>query len=101
MSDVALQDAAKYTGVLNVTSKKADTTDLSLTSAEIGGAMEVTKETICCKNLMKELHQEQLEATPVYNDNASGLHLITSYDGKHKRVRYILDRVNNVAVHPT
>ena len=82
------------TGLVNVRSFRTSETPLSLTDAEIVGLVEETKDAIWVKSLMKDLHQEQVEATPIYNDNASGLHLVTKYDGKHKRVRYILDRVN-------
>ena len=40
------------------------------------------------------MHQTQMEPTPLYNDNKSALTLATRYSGKHKRVRYMLPRIN-------
>jgi len=42
---------------------------------------------------LKELHQEQVEPTPMYGDNDSTIVLATSYSGKHKRIRYMLPKV--------
>ena len=82
------------TGKINSRTNKATTTDLAQTEAEIGAIVETTKDTIWSRNFMAELGQEQIEATPIYNDNKSGLHLVTLYDGAHKRVRYCLNRIN-------
>ena len=36
----------------------------------------------------------QLSPTPLYNDNKSTITLATKYSGNHKRVRYMLPRIN-------
>ena len=61
---------SRTTGLINVHSYRTSDTPLSLTEAEIVGVVEETKNVIWTRNLLKELHQEQLEATPIYNDNA-------------------------------
>ena len=40
------------------------------------------------------MNQTQIQPTLIYNDNKSTLTLTTRYSGKHKRVRYMLPRIN-------
>ena len=46
------------------------------------------------RGVFEELHQTQIEPTPVYNDNKSTITLATKYSGAHKRVRYMLTKIN-------
>ena len=57
-------------------------------------SVEAAKDLIFIKGILNELHQFQLQLTPLYNDNKSTLTLATRYSGKHKRVRYMLPRIN-------
>lgn len=70
------------------------TVDLSTCECEAGALVELTKDAILYKGIMEELHHPQYEAIPLYNDNDSTRTLATSYSGSHKRVRYMLPRVN-------
>lgn len=54
----------------------------------------VVKDVILLRGISVDLHQEQIEPTPVYNDNQSAITLSTMYSGAHKRVRYMLTRIN-------
>jgi len=44
--------------------------------------------------ILDEMHLPQLEPTPVYNNNKSTITLPTEFSGNHKRVRYMLPRIN-------
>ena len=70
------------------------TVDLSTCECEAGTLVELTKDVIMCKGILDECHLTQYEAIPLYNDNESTRILATSYSGSHKRVRYMLPRVN-------
>ena len=52
------------------------------------------KDVILLSGISVDLHQEQIEPTPVYIDNQSAITLTTMYSGAHKRVRYMLTRIN-------
>ena len=60
----------------------------------MGSTIECTKDVILFRGILKELHQEQIRATPVFGDNDSTIRLGSSYNGNHKRVRYMLPKVN-------
>jgi hypothetical protein len=49
---------------------------------------------IYLREVLKELHQDQLQPTPVYNDNKSTITLGSKYSGSIKRVRYMVPRIN-------
>ena len=68
--------------------------DLSLAEGEIGAMTEETKQVMWLRNLAEELGLPQKEPSVIYNDNASGLHLVTKYDGKQKKMRYCLQKIN-------
>ena len=70
-----------------------DTTPLALAEAEVLGVVEVTKEAIWARNVMKDLGLEQFEATPICNDNKPALHLASRMDGTNKRMRHVMDKV--------
>jgi hypothetical protein len=72
----------------------APTVDLSSCEGEIGAAVELTKDTIFFRGILCELHQEQMKPTPLYGDNNSAISLATSFNGNHKRVRYMLPKIN-------
>ena len=71
-------------------SRMAPTDDLSSSEGECGTIVEAVLPQGC----HEEMHQHQLAPTPVYNDNQSSITLATQYSGKHKRVRYMLPRIN-------
>jgi hypothetical protein len=54
----------------------------------------VVKDVILLRGISVDLHQEQIVPTPVYNNNQSAITLSTMYSGAHKRVRYMLTRIN-------
>ena len=72
----------------------AKSVDLCTTEGECGTVVEAMKDVILYRGVLLELHQPQIEPTPVYNDNKSTITLATNYNGMHKRVRYMLTRVN-------
>ena len=72
----------------------AKTVELSSTQAEAGSIVECVMDIIFFRGVLNELHMEQLEPTPLYNDNKSTITLATRYSGVNKRVRYMLMRVN-------
>ena len=43
---------------------------------------------------LKEMHLPQFGAIPLYNDNYTTRTLATKYSGSHKRVRYMLPKIN-------
>ena len=82
------------TGMFYYKSWMAPTVDLSSTEGEAGVIVEGAKDIIFYRGLLDEMHQTQILPTPLYNDNKSTLTLATRYSGKHKRVRYMLPRIN-------
>ena len=46
------------------------------------------------RGILEELGQKQMHPTPLYGDNDSSRSLATNYDGSHKRVRYMLPKIN-------
>jgi len=84
----------KKTAMFYYKSIKATTVDLATAEGECGAIVEAVKDVILYRGVCAELHQTQIEPTPVYNDNKSAITLATLYSGAHKRVRYMLTRVN-------
>ena len=82
------------TGMFYFTSWMAKTTDLYTAEAELGPQVEAVKDIIFFNGILDEMHLPQMEPTPVYNDNQSSITLATSFSGNHKRVRYMLPRIN-------
>jgi hypothetical protein len=74
--------------------KAASDTALSSCDAEITGITETAKTTVHLRNLLEEMKLEQVNPTPIYNDNESAITLGTKYNGEQKRVRYILPKIN-------
>jgi len=81
------------TGMFYLKSSMAPTVDLATCEGEVGSLVEGCKDGIFFRGILKELHQEQVEPTPMYGDNDSTIVLATNYSGKHKRVRYMLPKV--------
>jgi len=81
------------TGMFYLKSFMAPTVDLATCEGEIGALVEGCKDGVFFRGVLKELHQEQVEPTPMYGDNDSTIVLATRYSGKHKRVRYMLPKV--------
>jgi len=84
----------RKTAMFYFKSKKATNVDLATAQGECGSVVEAVKDVILLRGVCVDLHQEQIEPTPVYNDNKSAITLSTQYSGAHKRVRYMLTRIN-------
>lgn len=82
------------TGLFQLKSFMAPVVDLSSCSGEIGAAVELTKDAIFHRSVLSELGQTQLHPTPLYGDNDSAKILATEYAGGHKKVRYMLPKIN-------
>ena len=85
---------AYNTGMFMFRSFMAPTVDLCTSEGEVGAAVELGKDALFYRSILKEIGQEQVQPTPLYGDNDSMITLATSYSGKHKRVRYMLPRIN-------
>ena len=72
----------------------APTVDLSSCQGEIGSTVEAAKDTVFYRGILSELGQRQFFPTPLYGDNDATRRLATHYDGSHKRVRYMLPKIN-------
>ena len=72
----------------------APTVDLNTCEGECGELVELCKDGIFYRGILRELGQEQVEPTPLYGDNDPMIQLATQYSGQHKRVRYMLPRIN-------
>ena len=70
------------------------TGDLSTCECETGALVELTKVAIMYGGILTKLHRPQFEAIHLCNDNASTLTFATKYSGSHKRIRYMLPKVN-------
>ena len=81
------------TGMFYLKSFMAPTVDLATCEGEVGSLVEGCKDGFFFRGVLKELHQEQVEPTPMYGDNDSTIVLASQYSGKHKRVRYMLPKV--------
>ena len=82
------------TGMFYFKSLMAPTVDLNACEGEVGAMVELTKDAIFFNGILDELHQKQVKPTPLYNDNDASIMLATQYSGRHKRVRYMLPRIN-------
>lgn len=82
------------TGLINMKSSMATTTDLCTAECEGGVLVDTTKDAIFYNGCLEEMHQKQIQPIPLYNDNKPTLQLATAYSGSHKRVRYMLPRIN-------
>jgi len=82
------------TGMFYFKTWMAPTVDLASTEGECGVIVEAVKDAILLGGCLEEMHQTQMTPVPLYNDNQSSITLATRYSGNHKRVRYMLPRVN-------
>ena len=71
----------------------APTVDLATAEGETGALIECAKDAIFYRGILKELHMEQVQPTPLYGDNDSTIILSTEYSNKHRRVRYMLPKI--------
>jgi hypothetical protein len=94
LKDVENDDFNTKTGMFYLKSKLADSVDLGTCGAETGSAVEAIKDVILFRGILEELHLQQVVPTPVYNDNSAGIHLSSEYSGNHKKVRFMLPRIN-------
>ena len=82
------------TGMFQLKSFMAPTVDLSSCEGEIGAAVELSKDTVFYRGILRELGQEQMQPTPLYGDNDSTMSLATKFNNNHKRVRYMLPKIH-------
>ena len=68
--------------------------DLSSCQGETCSTVKLAKDAIFYRGIPNELSQKQLQQTPLYGNNDSARSLATHYDGSHKRVRYMLPKIN-------
>ena len=69
-------------------------TDLGTCAAEAGAVLETTKDIVLLRGILQEMGHPQLIPTPIYNDNQSTIALATAYSGNHKRIRFMLPKIN-------
>ena len=67
---------------------------LSSTEAEINPLVDVSKEIIWFRQLLKELGFPQMDPTPVFEDNASAITLATKWSGNNKRSKHFSIRIH-------
>jgi hypothetical protein len=72
----------------------AKCTDLGTCAAETGAVLETTKDVVLLRGILQEMGHPQLFPTPIYNDNQSAIALTTAYSGNHKRIRFMLPKIN-------
>ena len=82
------------TGLFQLKSFMAPTVDLSSCQGEIGSTVEVAKDAVFYRGVLCELGQKQFFPTPLYGNNDATHRLAMHYDGSHKRVRYMLPKIN-------
>jgi hypothetical protein len=87
------QSRADNTGMFYSKSSTCTGTSLSSTDSELTGMVECAKTILFLREILNELHQPQVQATTLYNDNKSSITLATAYSGNHKRIRYMLPKV--------
>ena len=63
-------------------------------TGECGSLVELCKDGIFYRGILREIGQEQIEPTPLYGDNDPMIILATQYSGRNKRVRYMLPKIN-------
>ena len=67
---------------------------LSSTEAEVNPLVDVSKEIIWFRQLLKELGFPQLDLTPVFEDNSSAITLATKWSGNNKRTKHFGIRIH-------
>ena len=72
----------------------APTVDLSSCEGETSTVVEAAKKVIYFRSILEEMHLGQVEPTPVYNDNQSMLTVATKPSGHHRRIKYMLPKIN-------
>ena len=82
------------TGMFYFKTWMAPRVDLCTAEGECGPMVELVKDGILLTGCLEEMHQNQLKPMPIYNDNQSAITLATRFNGNHKRVRYMLPRIN-------
>ena len=82
------------TGMFWFKSWMAPTAALASTEGEASVIVEAVKDAILLNGCLTEMHQTQLKPIPIYNDNQSAITLATCYSGNHRRVRYMLPKIN-------
>jgi len=82
------------TGMFWLKSWMAPSAVLASTEGEATVIVECVKDAILLGGCLEEMHQTQLKPIPIYNDNQSAITLATRYSGNHRRVRYMLPKIN-------
>ena len=82
------------TGLFHHKTTMGSCPDLATAECEISALVEETKDAVLLSGILHELHQSQLQPIPTYNDNQSSIHLGSTYSGNHRRVRYMLPKLN-------
>ena len=82
------------TGMFWFKSWMAPSAALASTEGEADVVVEAVKDAILLGGCLTEMHQTQLKPIPIYNDNQSAITLATCYSGNHRRVRYMLPKIN-------
>ena len=70
-------------------SKRQPTVALSTCEAELIGQTQATKEAVWLRNLLRELGQEQVNATVIFGDNQGAIALSKNPHGYHGRSKHI------------
>jgi hypothetical protein len=83
-----------HNGIFYARSFKQTNVALSSTEAEINPLVDVSKEVIWFRQLLKELGFPQLEPTPIFEDNASAITLATKWSGNNKRTKHFGIRIH-------
>ena len=81
-------------GMFYARSFKQTNVALSSTESEINPLVDVSKEIIWFRQLLKELGFSQLEPTLVFEDNNSAITLATKWSGNNKRTKHFGIRIN-------
>jgi hypothetical protein len=88
------QPLEENTGMFFSYGKVGETTALSSSDSEHTAVVEATKTVIFVRGVLAEMHQPQLDPTPIFNDNKSTISLGMDYSGHYKRVRYMIPQIN-------
>jgi hypothetical protein len=81
-------------GMFYARSFKQTNVSLSSTEAKVNPLVDVSKEIIWFRQLLKELGFSQLNSTPVFEDNASAITLATNWSGNNKRTKHFSVRIH-------
>ena len=81
-------------GMFYARSFKQNNVALSSTESEVNPLVDVSKEIIWFRQLLKELGFPQIDPTPVFEDNSSAITLATKWSGNNKRTKHFSIRIH-------